>query len=84
MTQSASRKSIRLASSASSLLISSDKNEASVKELWENSVVSPNEAITDSTFISSSLDEPTRRSRVTTAALVRVGYSMMRATTMSP
>ena len=33
---------------------------------------------------SSSSDDPTRRSMVTTAALLRVGYSAMRATTTSP
>ena len=42
------------------------------------------DAMTDSTLRSSSAEEPTRRSMVTTPALWREGYSVMRADTTSP
>ena len=49
-----------------------------------NSVASPYEAMTASTLTSSSSEVPRRRSMVTTAALFRVGYAAILATTTSP
>ena len=81
---SSSRKSCLETSSTRALSASTEIFSACLSALIGNSVAKPYEAIVASTFMSKSSADPTRRSIVTTAALLRVGYSVIRATTTSP